>query len=989
MPLKIIKGPPNSGRTEKLLTRYVDALPKRPVLVVPSTDDIFDWERRLMGDEGAFLGARIVHFKDMIAEVMELGPEGRRKIAGPLRRQDLTRKAMRESWPALERRVERQPGLVDAMLDLFDELRGALIGPEAFATRLGDEAELDAFLEKVADTYATYAKLLVESSLTDLPRLAEEAVSRPLDDWSGRPIFAAGFDDLSVQQLDLLEALAKVTDVTVAITYEPGNPAMAITEGLLGDLMSRGGKEAVSTERLSAGDHDELLYRIERGFLREDAAGSLKPDDALTVMRASGRRAEAESVAAEIVRLVDSGQAPGDIAIAVSNPSDNGSRFRDRLAEYGIKATVERETAAPATAIGRATLNLLRAASPEGSAQDFVAFLRGPVPVEIALVDELERQVLCEEIGAAGDAADCFEELQGLLPSGWLELTESDHEASAAVDLAIGSMLESILERRLDDADDSRLRIESRIATAVSRACRELDEMLGRPARPREIEEAIAGGAIKTWSVPDPESVVIASPYRLRAKRFSYLFMVSLQERGMGDPEKSGPFLTAESRSAVGLAPRQDAEDQERYLFYSCLGVPTEGLWLSSRVADETGAAEFPSPLVDGVVSLFDESSKKIRRVDRFASDVFFDPSAAPSLEELARSLVVKGRDSTDGLDLPSDLDGILGKRISSAREADLRTRTIDSLESEAARAVVGAIDSFGPTTLEAFTACPYRWFVDKLVRPSRFGPEPLVLARGSLVHEVLATLHKEPPRGMPTHQTVEQWVGRSERLIEDLAPDYDLGSDSAAHRLARTQSRLDIERFLRREAAWEDYGYEPEFFEVGFSEGSEHDALKFDGWRVEGFVDRIDVLNGDAVIIDYKSGGSGILSCQNIVDQGKLQLQLYMLAVSRNWKLKPVAALYMPVCATKDRPRGIVLGEEPDDGKKTLKVPRGLGDLKLYAGDRRRADDLEELLSCAETEAKAVVEKIQAGDIAHGPTECRSHLEHACIPEADLWTGP
>ncbi len=59
MPLKIIKGPPNSGRTERLRSRYVEALPRRPVLVVPSTDDIFDWERRLMRDRGAFVGARI------------------------------------------------------------------------------------------------------------------------------------------------------------------------------------------------------------------------------------------------------------------------------------------------------------------------------------------------------------------------------------------------------------------------------------------------------------------------------------------------------------------------------------------------------------------------------------------------------------------------------------------------------------------------------------------------------------------------------------------------------------------------------------------------------------------------------------------------------------------------------------------------------------------------------------------------------------------
>ena len=55
MPLTIIKGPPNSGRTEQVRHEYMDLLPRAPILVVPSVDDIFDWERRLARDHNALV----------------------------------------------------------------------------------------------------------------------------------------------------------------------------------------------------------------------------------------------------------------------------------------------------------------------------------------------------------------------------------------------------------------------------------------------------------------------------------------------------------------------------------------------------------------------------------------------------------------------------------------------------------------------------------------------------------------------------------------------------------------------------------------------------------------------------------------------------------------------------------------------------------------------------------------------------------------------
>ena len=137
MPLTIIKGPPNSGRTELVRERFESRIADDPVLVVPSTDDIFGWERRLTRGSGAFLGGTVVHFKDLIELILGDGSAARSyekgsDVACPLRRRALATDAIHAGWPAIAGRLEDQPGLVDSALQVIDEFRAALNSPKEF-----------------------------------------------------------------------------------------------------------------------------------------------------------------------------------------------------------------------------------------------------------------------------------------------------------------------------------------------------------------------------------------------------------------------------------------------------------------------------------------------------------------------------------------------------------------------------------------------------------------------------------------------------------------------------------------------------------------------------------------------------------------------------------------------------------------------------------------------------------------------------------------
>jgi ATP-dependent helicase/DNAse subunit B len=981
MPLTIIKGPPNSGRTEQLRSEYERALAKRPVLVVPSTDDIFDWERRLDRDRGAFLGARVMHFKDLVSEILDLGPADRERTASALRRRNLTGYALQESWPGLAERIGRQPGLIDSVLDLIDEFRAARISPEGLKANLPPDA---AFLPELADVYGSYVERLHHSGLTDLPELAMKAVSAPLDAWQGRPLFVAGFDDLSIQQLDLLARLGDVTEVTVALTHELGNPAMAVTESLLQQLEARGAEVRMSTERTDPGEHDRLLFDIERSFMRPDRRNSIEPGEGIALMTSSGLRGEAEAVAAEVASLVEEGVEPGRIAIAVTSPAVNGGRFRSALTRFGIDATLECETPALATSTGQAVINLLKAASPTGGSGDVIAWLRGPVAIEPEVVDWLEWRVRREGIESAREAVKLLTGRGQQLPPGWSRLTgKGEVDAARAIEEAVAGISDVIINSEGGVDRDSTVAMEVQTGTAILRACDELEEISATSVNPNEVIEALASGAVKTWAVPTIGSVRIASPYSLRAKRFEYLFMVSLQEKGSGDSGRSGPFLTEDSRKAIGLPEHTDSELQELYLFYSCLSVPTRRLYLSSRNADESGAAEFSSPLIAAVEVLFDEQQKTLTRVGRNASEIFFDPVEAPSPAELARALAAIDGAEPAAMDLPDGTAVEIAGRIESARASEQRSRTIDSLSQKTVIEALRAKDRFSPTALEAFNECPYRWFIDRALSPSRFGPKPEAMARGSLIHDALAEIYGQHPGRVPRVDDLNDWIASVEPAVERHAASEEIGLATASpeHRMLRIGAVEAISDYLRREAGRESPGFLPLELETGFGLGDEgKPALDMGEWKLNGRIDRIDV-SGDAgtgvgmrgVVFDYKTGTTSVQSLADIEKTGRLQLQLYMLALRKLWKAEPTAALYLPVCRGDGRARGIVDPHYAED----------VSDLNIYPKDR--CDDLEETIARAVDTANRAVEGIRSGSIHHEPDECIHHFEHPAVPDPRL----
>src|SRR5262245_32989319 len=225
MGLALVVGPANAGKVALLLDRYLDALDRDPVLIVPTRSDVDRVERDLLRRRPALLSGTIGTFDDLFERLAYEDGEGR-PLLGAAQRALLVRRAVGAASLNGLGRSARFAGFADTLAAALAEVDSGLLDPDALEGDLGRLA-------------AAYRAELDRLGLWDRGLLRRRAVERLAGDlaaWRGQPVFAYGFEDLTGAQWSLLEALAGRAEVHVSLPYEPGRPAFASLERTATDL---------------------------------------------------------------------------------------------------------------------------------------------------------------------------------------------------------------------------------------------------------------------------------------------------------------------------------------------------------------------------------------------------------------------------------------------------------------------------------------------------------------------------------------------------------------------------------------------------------------------------------------------------------------------------------------------------------------------------------------------------------------------------------
>jgi ATP-dependent helicase/DNAse subunit B len=946
VPLTLVTGPANSAKAGAVLGGLRDRLEDDPILVVPAFQDVEHAQRELAAS-GAVFGVHVLRFDRLFQAIAERAGYGA-PLVSRLQRELLVEEAVRGARLELLAESARQPGFVRAAAALVAELEHSIVDPARFTRALrqwAGEGPRRRYAEEVAAIYRGYRDRLESAGLVDEELFrwrALDALRNEPARWRETPLFVYGFDDFTELELDALETIANRcgAQVTVSLPFEPGRLAFRAVARIHSELEQR----ASETRRLPPiSDHyadasRTALHQLERGLFELEPPPPQPAAPAVRLHSAGGERAEVELAAAEVLKLLHEGTAPGEVAVVFRDPGRYASLVEQVFGAYGIPYSIDRSVRLGHTGLGRGLLALIRCAGPDGAAEDLLAYLRTPGLLEQpALADRLEAQARREGAESAAAARALWERDR------W-PLDELDRLRDAPTTVAFVEELDRRLQRLFAAPYERRAPVlagpeldHPRTFDAAHDALRELHAVLlaspGLRLDPAAVHDHLAELRVPVGENPQPDRVQVARPEAIRARRFQAVFVCGLQVGEFPSGASPEPFLPDEDRrdlaaaSGLRLRLREDRLDRERYLFYVCASRAERLLVLSSRYCDEDGNPEARSFFVDDALELLED----VPVVRRSLSEVTWTPDTAPTAAEWERA------------------NALAGPRREEPEPAPLVAEPL--LAELAARGPVSA------SALEHFADCPVKWLVEDVLRPDALEPDPEAMVRGSYAHTVLQRTYSRLRELTGSRRVTPETLPDAERiLLEELherRSEFRLSPKQTRVRAAVRRLEFDLLRYLGHEAR-ADGSFEPEHLELEF------DDVDLGGVRVRGKIDRVDVWDGHALVRDYKSGKSAdSYKVASWEKENRFQAALYMLAARELLQLEPAGGVYVPLGGQDRRPRGMVAAEVEEVGS------------DFVATDRLDRERFEERLEWARGRIADTAEGIRGGRLRCSPDSC------------------
>ncbi len=946
MPISLVTGPANAGKANVVLeaVRAHVAHGETPLLVVPTHADQARYRREL-AEAGLALGVRVERFEGLLGELVSRAGLVE-PVIGPLARERL-----------LGRIADARPGLASALARLVAELETQRVTPARLRGALRAWGDAPATLERVCTIYERYHEALAKMRRADRElrvTRALDALRREPKRWEATPVLLYGFDDLTELQLDAIDTLGGVVGapVTVSLAYEPGRVVFAGRAATFQRLrpLADAHTELEPRAEYYAEDSREALHHIERSLLTDNPV-RVAPGDAVRLLEGGSPRAELELVAGEVRALLDDGVPPADIAIVHRSPEKIAGLLGEVLTAFDIPYSMRHRVRFADTAIGRGLLGLLRCARGDGELADLLAWLRAPGVLDRPeLADRLEASARRAGALSAAGAREMWEEER------WpLDRIDRVREASEAGVPALADVLVAELERLFHAprrsiaivlAEDDEL-YEARALTGGRRAFEDLRDISravpGLAPTTTDLIEALERLELDGGEPPGPERVAVVDPLSLRARRVRMVFVCGMREGVFPAPATPHPLLADEQRrglaEASGLVLRgePDALAAERYLLYALASRPEERLTLSWHVAGEDGMPLAPSLFLEDICDLFDPAlGETVKR--RHAGAAGWPGPGEPAGTMASREVALTG--ASQGV----------------------RPATIDPLRHEAVLGELGARALWSASSLESWTGCPVKWFVERLLRLADFDPDPEPIARGALAHAALKQTLEELRARTGSARLMPASVGKAKRLLRDalveLEPQHPL--TRAPERLAGARRRLgvDLERYLDH-AAEQASPLEPTHLELGFGfeEGDLPPLDLGEGVMLRGRIDRVDTgSDGEAVVYDYK--GRAAPPGARWTSDNAFQVALYMRVVEQLLGARAAGGFYQPLAGRELRARGVL------DADSNV-------ELEVVRTDKLPHEQMEEMLEACVTAARTAAAEAKAGGLEPRPDSC------------------
>jgi ATP-dependent helicase/DNAse subunit B len=847
------------------------------------------------------------------------------------------------------------PGFAGALGTLFGELKQALIGPAEFGTgarrlkseRLGELADLYSRYDEglarrdLADRHGR--------ELAALSHLRRGGPLPPLFDGITVAELHAIYD-LTPLQLALVAEISRSIPVRLHLPYSPDRESLYAYAAKTAEAVEALDNSDLSLEPVFAEPAGPFLTPLLDALSPgpEVNGATFAAPGPMVLLAAPGAYRECEEIGRRIRGLLENGVDPATVAVLFRDLRGYGPMLEDVCRRFRIPVSYRRGAPLHDAPLVKACLAPFAVIRARFGREELLALCHSSyaAPADGGVSPDMVEEVLLgaryldETVGTVEEAL--ARRIASLRKAGRKSEREErvlrffrplladlrrfrGNKTIREFVLLFEEFVDRyrLLRRGITAADTRALKRDASAVTLLRQVLRDLEAdlvtlgMADRQLAPAEFAELLHAGMEGVFLAGERSAgVAIMTFHDARGLSFDNLFIAGLNE-GVCPPRHDGHPLFKDDdkirwRKAIGARGLRTAAEkgvEEPLLFHLAVGCAEKSLTFSYSYIDGRGNAMLRSPFLDDILAVAPLKESRLP-----VNSITPELPCCLEREEMLNTLAAQGV-----LVLPPGVEANPVReslaRIAATARIERRREAFFAAGGAAERAALSSPytgtlqrrdlvaelaaffssppgNNFAPTTLEEYGCCPFRYFLQRVVRISPLEKPDLELEvkdEGSLVHEILAEFFL-------------RLQGAGSLPLRDIAAAKAVLRDTAAAVFARWEAErytglpllwetgrgkllLLLERLVEIEGE-DASGLIPRFFEFSFAELEVADT---DGSRLslQGKIDRVDVAaDGGLRVVDYKMAGNrqkyrDLLKKENL-GTTSFQMPVYLLAAAR-----------------------------------------------------------------------------------------------------------